>query len=44
MSGECEAQNIFPAAFTLMEHTPESSNLQDQRGLEGFRTYKFYRY
>ena len=31
MSGESEAQNIFPAAFTLMEHTPESPNLQDRR-------------
>ena len=38
MSGESEAQNIFPAAFALMEHTPESSNLQDARGLGGFRT------
>ena len=38
MSGESEAQNIFPAAFSLMEHTPESSNLQDPRGLGGFRT------
>ena len=38
MSGESEAQNIFPAAFSLMEHTPESPNLQDARGLDGFRT------
>ncbi|KAM7442587.1 hypothetical protein ABFA07_008522 [Porites harrisoni] len=38
MSGESEVQNIFPAAFALMEHTPESSNLQDARGLGGFRT------
>ena len=38
MSRESEAQNIFPAAFAFMEHTPESSNLQDARGLGGFRT------
>ena len=44
MSGESEVQNIFPAAFTSMEHTPESSNPQDPRCLGGFRTYKFCRY
>ena len=43
MSGESEARNVFPAAFSLMEHTPESSNLQDPRGLGGFRTYYFWR-
>ena len=40
MSGESEAQNIFPAAFTLMEHTPESPNLQDRRGLGAFTYYE----
>ena len=40
MSGESEAQNIFPAAFSLMEHTPESPNLQDPRGPGAFTYYE----
>ena len=40
MSGESEAQNIFPAAFALMEHTPESPNLQDPRGPGAFTYYE----
>ena len=39
-SGESEAQNIFPAAFSLMEHTPESPNLQDLRGPGAFTYYE----
>ena len=40
MSGESEVQNIFPAAFSLMERTPESSNLQDPLGPGAFTYYE----
>ena len=40
MSGESEVQNILPAAFSLMEHTPESPNLQDPRGPGKFTYYE----
>lgn len=40
MSGESEVQNILPAAFSLMEHTPESPNLQDPRGPGAFTYYE----